>query len=83
MEGDGGAMNGGGESDGGGCLELEREVESLEKEVWAWNVLNISTHDAIFFQKLFDTFNFLNLLHKILKDENTVFEKEWKNCQEE
>ena len=43
--------NGGGESDGGGMFGVWETGEIFGEGVWGWNVLKVSSNDAIFFQK--------------------------------
>ena len=58
------------------CLELKWEVESLEEELWVWN---ISSNDEIFFQNSFGIFfTFWINFRKILKKKTPFLKKNGK-----
>ena len=72
--------NGGGESDGGGMFGVG-ETGGIFGE----GVVNLECFKSflkwcnLFSEIIWNSFTFLNLLDKNLKEENIVFEKEWKN----
>ena len=73
--------NGGGESEGGGLFGVEVRggifgggAVSLEYFIKWWN---------LFSEFIWNFFHILNQLPKNFKEENTFFEKEWKNYEEE